>query len=390
MSRPTRTENWAGGANNIAKPDRLPGGHVRQLVNLDASADGALSLRAGFEQVFEGDNVRGAGLAGDKILIVDDNGLTAFDARTGASAPVGGTIGPGPLACVTHNQQLYMTTPAQTWRYDGDALKQWGIAEPAVSFDVIPGPLTGQVKVAVTALGDDGEESGCEPYLFSLNNEAITVTSNDPRTLLFYASPPNHQALYRQARGAGPVTLTQVRDETERLTTAGLVPYPACALLCSHHGMIVGASDRFVVCSEPFMPHLYDPVQRFFVYDSPVTMLAATEGGVFVGTDHATYFVSALESAPAQRRVLDYGAVQGTGFNLPDGRAAWFTHYGQAIGNLDGTVALINDDRLAPEIATQGSAGIVEHNGNRMLVTTMRGPVRSAGLGIAFQHDLET
>ena len=137
------------------------------------------------------------------------------------------------------------------------------------------------------------------------------------------------------------------------------------------------------------MPHLHDPIAGFFQYASPVNLLVATDGGVFIGTDDATFFLSGLENEPAQILALNIGAIAGTGVALPDGRAAWFTRYGQAIGAADGSVALINSGKFSPDLAADGAAGLVEHNGNQMLVTTMRGPIRTSGLGVGFHHSLE-
>ncbi|MNG14788.1 hypothetical protein D3C84_985720 [compost metagenome] len=57
---------------------------------------------------------------------------------------------------------------------------------------------------------------------------------------------------------------------------------------------------------------------------------------------------------------------------LPDGRGAWMTRYGQAITG-EGGLQLVNRAHYAPQLAEQGAAGVVEHNGNQMIVTTTRG-----------------
>ena len=56
-----------------------------------------------------------------------------------------------------------------------------------------------------------------------------------------------------------------------------------------------------------------------------------------------------------------------------DGRAAWMTPYGVALSNGQGAATLISQENFVPELATQGSSGIVEHNGNQQVVTTMTG-----------------
>lgn len=389
-NKPTRIQNWSKGGDNVAQPDQLPPNSVRLLLNLDATAGGTLKLRAGYRQAVAVDGVRAVGSVGSKILIAADDGLSVYDTATDSVRPLDGTLGDGKIAMVSHNRQLYIASPSQTWRYDGQALKPWGLPEPAASFTLAEGNLTGTVKVAVTALGDDDEESGCDPYVFSLKNQKILLSTSDERRLRLYVSPPNHESLYFQTHiHGGTATISNIRDETESLVTADLRPFPACSMLATHHGVIVGAYDRYVMLSEPMMPHLHNPVTGFFQYAAPVTLLAPTDGGVFVGTEDATYFLSSIESTPAQRLAVDFGAVAGTSVALPDGRAAWFTRYGQAIGTADGAVTLINKDRLSPEIATDGAAALVEHQGNQMLVTTMRGPVRTSGLGIGFHSELE-
>lgn len=392
MPKATRFDNFQLGMNNVAQPDRLPEGAVRRLVNLDAAEGGTLESRPGYQRVAPMTAARAAGAVGSKVLLIDGDGVRAYDVKTDSVTPVSGSVGAGRIAVARLNAAIYLCTPVESWRWDGGvSLKPWGVHEPAVTITLGPGNLTGVVKVAVTALGEDGEESGCEPYIYNLHNQSLSITTTDSRPVQVYASPPNHEALYLQTRlGGSGVTINQVRDDTARLVTAGLQPFPPCERLTQHHAMIVGSTGQLVVFSEPMMPHLTDPVRRFFQYPEPVTMIASTEGGVFVGTEHETYFISGIESDPRQTKVLGIGAVSDSAVDLPDGRAAWFTRHGQAIGSSDGTVNLVNAGSLAPDIASQGAAGLVEQNGNRTIVTTLRGDVRTNGLGIGFDHDLET
>lgn len=385
----TRRDNWSQGANNIAQPDRLPAGAVRSLINFDASPGGTLGLRAPYSKVLATEDARAVGRVGDKLAVVT-GGVTVYDPATNSPQGIPGAVSPGPVACVTHNDLLYLASPAEAWVCDGNRLVPWGVEEPAVQVSFIPGALTGVVKLSVTALGGMGEESGADPFVFNLTNQSIVVTSADPRELLVYVSPPNHESLYFQTKLSGQTTITEVRDDTERLETVDLRPLPPCERYVSFRGVIVGATGNYVYCTAPFMPHLHDPIGGFFQYASHVRMLAATQGGVFVATDTDTFFIADLEGQPTQRRVLAVGAVADSGATLPDSRAAWFTPYGQAIGSSDGAVELLNDGKFSPDLAANGAAGLVEYNGNQMVVTTMRGPVRSSGLGVGVHSTLET
>jgi hypothetical protein len=201
----------------------------------------------------------------------------------------------------------------------------------------------------------------------------------------------NSETLYYQQDLEDSLVINNIRDDTERLTTALMREFPHCTALGSFKGCIVGCNRNQFYVSAPLMPHLFDPVIGFFQFNSDINVMACTSGGVFIATNDETFFLSAIESpTPNQSKVFDFGAVEGTAVELPDGRAAWFTRYGQAIGNSDGSVTLINNNKFAPDIAQSGAGGVVESNGNKTIITTMRGATKRSGVGIGFTATLET
>ena len=106
-------------------------------------------------------------------------------------------------------------------------------------------------------------------------------------------------------------------------------------------------------------------------------MHASVGTGLFVATTGKTYFITGIGTDDVQQReVLNCGAAPGSAVKLPDGRVAWFTQYGQAIGSADGSVSLPNRPNYAPDIGSIGAAGVLEHNGNQMVVTNMRGELQ--------------
>ena len=264
---------------------------------------------------------------------------------------------------------------------------------PAPGFDVevIDGALpAGIYKVAVTAFGVDGEESGAEPMIVRLGEgKALRVLSSDPRSVRVYVSPANASTLYSQGPLiGGAMAIAKVDDQSATLTTIGLVPMPACSILAAYHSVLVGASGRCVVFTSPMYPHLMDPVAGFFQYPEPPTVIAPTEGGVYVVADK-TYFITGLDtSAPSQVAVLDLQAVPGSA-RLPDGRVAWFTRYGLAIGNAAGEVSLPNRQTYAPDLASAGAVGVLENNGIPMVVTTMHGTPSPNNLAVGDFAELE-
>lgn len=136
-------------------------------------------------------------------------------------------------------------------------------------------------------------------------------------------------------------------------------------------------------------PHLHNPESDYIPFPAPITLLASVEGGVFVCADK-TYFITGLGGPDmTSRTVLEFGGIGGTELTLPDGAVAWFSRYGQVIGRADGSVELPNRQSYAPLTAPRGAAGLLEHNGNQMVVTTMHGGVSGSGLRSADHIDLE-
>lgn len=387
-------ESWARGANNLAKPERLPEGFVRELINVDPMPNGQLELRARSTRLLPADDFRLGIALGERVIYVDGANVGIFSIGSG-SAQVIGTVSPaGSLAGVAYNGQVYLNTERDSVRIDGATVKPWAIDNPGFSVERIAGPLpAGIYKVAVTALGDDGEESGCDPMIVRLaEGEALRVRSDDSRALKAYVSAVNGASLFSQGPLIGGVmAITNVDDSRERLTTGGLMPMPFCSMLADYNGIIAGVHGRYVLFSSPMHPHLFDPISNFFQYSEAPSLLAATSGGLYVAAGEKTYFITQPDSGtPEQRTVMEIGAVNGASTQLPDGRAAWFTRYGLAIGGPDGVITLPNRQTYAPDLASIGAAGVLEHNGNAMVVTTMRGVTNPNNIGTGDFAYLET
>lgn len=385
-----RAENWAGGANNVAQPDKLPSGDVRQLINMDATPGGTLEKRPGYERVAAFTGVRAVGKAGGKVIVVNETAAHAYDPQTNSSIAIAdGEIGAGKVAITELNDTAYISTANETFKTRGDVLKNWGVDAPYPNITLESGSISGLTRVALTAIGDDGEESGCTPLIYSLKNQNLIVSSNNPRRIKLYASKPDQETLFYQFDVVGTVRLQSVRDDSERLVTAHMRPFPPCSQLISTKAVIIGVERNMLYVSMPMMPHLHDPLAGFFQYSSDINVVSATEGGVFVCTETETYFLTGINSAPSQQKIANYGAVKGTGAELPDGRVCWFTRYGQAIGGNDGGVTLLNSGKLSPDIAQNGASGLIESAGNQSIVTTMRGAVKTGSMGIGFKSTLE-
>jgi len=388
-----RKDNISRGAHNMAGDGRVPDGYVRDMVNFDPRQGGSATLRAGYELVAPGTNVRLAVALPNYVIFVDGADVKAFDRRTASTQVVGAVHPVAPVTGVVFNNRVYMTTTAGNISTDGGPVKPWGVPAPEFDLEVVPGSLPpGVYKVAVVATGPDGEESGVDPIVVRLvEGRQVKLTSADPRLLRVYASVANGSTLFYQGvLVGGGMAISTVDDHTERLATEGLRPFPPCEQLVAHRGVIVGAYDNQLVYTVPLIPHLFDPLARFYQYPAAIKVLASTHGGVYVVADK-TYFLTDLESnQPEQRVALDMDAVEGSATPLPDGRVAWFTRYGLAIGDSSGNVTLPNRDTYAPEVAQRGASGALEYNGSLMVVTASRGATGPNNLTAGDFADLET
>lgn len=381
-----RRDQFAG-SNNIAKPERLPEGAVVDAVNMDFTVGGKAELRTGFSKVRDCSNARAIfdmgsnGLAlvdGEDLIRVDQSGSETFIAKLSA----------GHVAATLHNNLLYLNTAIESIVV-GETVEQWSVEPPAFDVSLTSGNMAvGLYKVAVTKLAN-GKESGCIPAVISVGQGQSIVVSSAGSGNRLYCSVANGQTLYYQGTASHSNYIANPVDDTERLETDMLQPFPFCEILDSHKGLIVGARGRFLFYSMPLQPHLFNPEVNYIQFPCDIELIASVADGVYVCADK-TYFISSIGSDNiSQRVVLDFGAVKGTAVKLPNKTVAWFSKYGQVMAGPEGITELINKASYSPETASDGAAGFLEHNGNQMITTSIRGEQKGSRLQSNDHWDLE-
>lgn len=375
------------GSNNIAKPERLPEGAVVDAVNMDFTVGGKAELRTGFQKIRDGQNIRAIfSMADGAIAIVEGSQLIKL--HNGVETNLA-TLSAGPVAATTHNSKLYLNTMAESIVVDS-LVSKWAIEPPAFDASIVSGSMQpGIYKVAITKVVN-GRESGCIPAVVTISEgQAIVVEADVDTGCRLYASVANGQTLYYQGVASSYNRISNPVDDTARLETAMLTPLPFCENLISHQGLIIGSNGRYLFHTKPMHPHLHNPESDYMQFPSDISVIASVANGIYVCADK-TYFISGIGGPEmAQTPVADFGAIPNTAVDLPDGSAAWFSKYGQVVGRADGVVDFINKSSYAPETASSGSAGYLEHNGNQMIVTTMRGEQRDSRLKSTDYWDIE-
>jgi hypothetical protein len=369
---------WVNGINNLSPANRLPEGFVRDLMNLDP-VGGNFEMRTGYEKVVAGTACRAVMSLGERVLFVDGTDLFELDLSTNATRVLRTVAGAGPVASCTHAGELFISTANETLRYDGQTLREWGVpdvsGQPLVS---ISARKPGRRLYAMTYTNQYGEEGGTVSaanvpegvYEFTIPPLAAGLKAN------LYVSSLNGRTLYLQGayETAGPVVVNRPVDDTRSLATMHMYkPLPG-AHLASWRGALLIAYGGVLQVTHPLSPHLVSRDTAFFQYPRDIEMLLAGERAVYLSADKVYQLTDPDTAEPKQSTVTDYPAVAGTGTILPDGRAVWLTRYGMSVESPDPREGIVQPNRqtFAPEEAGRGASGVVDNNGNEMVVTTLR------------------
>ena len=375
----TVRDGWPNGINNKAQERNLPPGTVRDSVNVDPLNSGGYAVRASPDKRYEATNMRGCLAVGNVLLIADGESLVHYDTQTDSAQVIRSIAGSGLFVGDVLNEELFFCTENENLRFHAGSLRRWGVQD--VLNQPVPSIVTGSLRPGVYQLAMtwfDGRDEGGTAGAIQIEvaaNQAITVTlpSRAGHTPRLYVSQPGGSTLYLQCEGAGGYVVNRVDDSTARLETMHMrAPRPG-SIVTQHNGVLAIADRSYLWVTTPLRPHLQRPMSGFFQFAAPIGFVISADGGLYVSADK-TYFISGVESdAPAIQTVFDYASVAGTAVKSPDDKAVWMTRYGVAITEAPGQAKLISQEHFVPELAKAGSSGIVERNGNQLVVTTMTG-----------------
>lgn len=383
--------SFAMGMNNVAQPDALPDGFVRDACNLDPTVGGGLAMRAGYALVSPVSNVRGGVAMDDRLVIVSDRILLFFPAD-GSIVDIGAAPAGSAVIGASLNGDCFLQVGTTQLRVRGITLAPWAPPNPGVSVTVGAGALpAGTYRVATTTIDVFDAESGTTPSIVTVpDGSSLALTWGDGTARRVYAGSTDGETLYFQSTAVGTFTMSGLpADSGERLTTANLQPPPIATLVACDKARILLAAGNVVWATEPFAPHLVNYVDGYVAVDADVTMVQAVDDGVFVATAHKTFFLTGLGTdSTSIRTVANVGAVRGSQVLLPDGTATWMTPYGQARTSTAGGLEFPQRTVYAPTIATSATAGVVRNNGVESVVTNQTGAAVNS-LGVADSFDLE-
>ncbi|WP_445938644.1 hypothetical protein [Pseudomonas sp.] len=369
---------WANGVDNRSDWRRVREGFARNIENYDVGADGALTLRADYELVLACANARAAFSVGQQVVVADGEDLIAYNTGTDTHRVIASIPGAGRVSGTESNGELFVTTTNQTLRYDGDAVREWGV--PTVTTQPAPTIGTGALvagtyRYAFT-LVRNGTEGATGAFGVISVPEGSSLVFTLPEYGRLYITAQGGSTGYMQHEGAGAYVASRVDDSGARLATQFMdEPLRDAAIMTAANGVIFQAAGRVIWHTAPMRPHLREPSSAFFQYPAEVTDCLAVEGdGVYVNAD-CVYLVSGIGTdAISQRQVKGRPeqAIPGSMTLLPDGRPVWVSHLGLVTASA-GVASLLSSPQFAPQDAASASVAAIDFNGKQTVVSALRG-----------------
>lgn len=374
LKKPMSTTAALGIVNRVAETHVPPGG-VWDAVNVDLTQDGTVQTRQGYLRVRTGPHHSlFTHPALTFALLVHDGVLMRLDTSLAETALVAVM---GPVCYAALDQTVYWSDGVSTGRVTATTATGWGLpvpTPPLLAAAASGGMDAGQYQVALTCRSAVGEEGGAaaasEVEVAVGGGIVLTAGSAATYPRRVYLSRPNGDRLFFHSEiPAGLTTWTVGRAPLGRpLETQFCTPPPAASRLAVFQGRALLAVGSTLYWTRALSPGLTRPRTHFLSFPAAIAALApAGPGGVYVGTDRATWFLAGADPAAwSQTPVAAAGMVAGTALELLPGevrlaepaslhRAVWWGTDGiWRVGLPDGTVSAPLDARFRAGAYTTG------------------------------------
>jgi hypothetical protein len=384
-------EGWPDGENNLLVGDELPITSLRRAVNYDITDGGGLVRRRGRTRIYAGSPTPGTLFSnGNRVLFVESGNLWELVLlnTVWTRILVRLSVGARPMYYVSINDYIYYSNGVITGVLTdrGEDLP-WGIQGPANQPTILAasggGTLAaGNYQVAITFLSAAGEESGTPTATEVIIVDGGSIEMRDIPTpvdgslVRVYCSSPGGEGLYRIGElipGTPSYRISDVANARGlRLQTQFGIKPPAGDVLEYFNGRIYIGQGKVVWYTEPLRYGLVKPHRSFLMFPEDVTVIKAVADGLYICADQ-TYWLSGIDTNQFQQRpVLPYGAVKGTGINIPKSdNVAWFSKFGMVVGGLEAQVSNIQEEKSAVSEFENGAMIFREQKSLRQIIATL-------------------
>lgn len=250
----------------------------------------------------------------------------------------------------------------------------------APALTVIGGSLLqGQYQIGIAYANSTTGEEGA---ISDLAYQELSNTGGIRVALPGALSGATHVNVYlSESNGTVPMLHSSVVASTSTIDLTTLATGRPCSFrnedvlpagtLFAHNGRLCSFSGDKVYVGLPWRPGYYLPMEGFIPFTEDVTIAAPNEGGTYIVSDK-TYFIpgdigNIQESLTV---VLDYGAVPGTFFSLPNKKVVgWFSVNGFVLADTAGAIDTTMADRVTVTPPAIGVASVCECGGFRRVVS---------------------
>lgn len=378
-------EGWPSGIDNRSSDADVPRSSLRDAVNCDILSSGKPRRRRGLRQVIADAGAHSV-FATDlwmvwataTTLCICGPGLTKTVLLTDARLRY-------PLSFVEVNKKIYFSNEYINGTItQAGAYEPWGIVAPTTA-PIISAPAGDRYIMATcTFVLASGEESGAPlGYKISCTDTPVITIAGIPQSsdarvayTRVYLTALDGQEFYAAIDvPAGQVTASYsgYTDVGPMLSTQFCDAPPPGQLLSAKNGVIHIASGNNVFHTVPLYYGLCELDEGYFAFPSRVTMIAATDDGLFVSADQTYFIKSATTDLADLHPILPYKAIEGAFTDIPESNdVMWFSERGFVRGSPEGEMVNLTDAMIAVDKHTRGAMGIVEYNGHRAVVAIMR------------------
>lgn len=404
---------WTG-VNEVDDERSLAPDEVREAVNFDFLNRGVRRTRPGQTERLTLNDAHSLWSDGDTAYLMEAGDLCELDYHEWSLSALQSGLNPDALVTYTKaGGAVYWSNGEVSGRIVGGVAGVWGLP--------VPGQLTvaattggnmreGRYMVAAVFVSSTGEESG------ATISRIVEVTANGgiqltgiPQTteathVRIFQTKPYGDIFYRRidipmgqtsyALGAGRLLSTMDTQFADRVPAGHIVRY--------FNGQIFIASGSNVAYTLPHRYGLYVPDRDVLPFNSRVTVMEpAGESGMFVVADK-TYYLQQGEAVVNRRVVSPYGAVEGTGLQVPAAVLGLEEVYGEvpvwtpkgatailAAGLPGGAIRYYGRNKVALADYETGSALLRKQNGIAAIVTALRDKGLSDAMGASDTVDIK-
>lgn len=381
------------GINNRQPVDRIQptdaGIPVRDAVNVDLSASGTFQRRPGYEQVVTMANcrdlreVKGGALFASGDRLCRFNGATTTEVAALASPFVRVAYADSPLGTIWSDGFTLNV-------YSGTSKKLTPAVPnpaPVASASVLGSLAAGTYGVFFASIRSDGQQSAptFPQYIAVPANGSIQVSaSGHTERIAVFITAVDGEMFYRE----GSIEVGQTSAAFPVLSGAGqpvryepISDLPPGRILAVDSGRLLSADGPYLFYSLPWNMGLYRPAKDFIPFPEDITLIAPSEGGVYLCTTSKTYWLPGGDISKADMDgIAPYGAIKGTLSEMPNSLdLMWFSPRGPVRASPGGQIALMQDQQIAYGKADAGTSVVRESSGLRQFITSLSQAQPSGG-----------